>query len=164
MPTYFISGHLDLTAEEFITHYVPYLEAAVGRGATFVVGDARGCDTLAQAWLASKGAVATVFHMFEAPRNCLSDFPKRGGFATDDERDAAMTRETHFDIAWVRKGRWNSGTARNLARRVYNWTGGEFYCESGTEDCALGPKHVCALHMAVLYNDLFGYLPSPGGP
>ena len=117
MATYFISGHLDLTAEEFIEHYVPRLEIAVANGATFVVGDARGCDTLAQAWLASKKATATVFHMFEAPRNCLTDFPKRSGFKSDEERDEAMTLASYYDIAWVRPGRENSGTARNLARR-----------------------------------------------
>jgi hypothetical protein len=42
-----------------------------------------------------------------------------GGYRTDEERDAAMTRESHEDIAWVRPGkRRNNGTGKNLQRRV----------------------------------------------
>lgn len=167
MKTYFVSGHLDLTAEEFAEHYVPGLEIVMGNPCAFVVGDARGCDAMAQAWLASRKANVVVFHMFEQPRNCVGGFPKRGGFTTDTERDEAMTRESTFDVAWIRPGRWNSGTARNLARRIYNWVGGEFYCESGTETCSLSSpgttwkSHACALHQAVMYNELFA---GPRGP
>ena len=119
MPTtYFISGHLDLTAEELVEHYVPRLEVAVAGGARFVVGDARGCDARAQAWLAGKQADVTVFHMFEHPRNWIEGFPKRGGFQSDEDRDVAMTLASDDDIAWIRPGREKSGTARNLGRRI----------------------------------------------
>lgn len=116
---YFISGHLDITAEEFATHYVPFLEAAQDQHASFVVGDARGTDTLAQTWLSrfAPQAPVTVFHMFDNPRNNVAGSPTRGGFITDDERDSAMTKASDQDIAWVRPGREKSGTARNLARR-----------------------------------------------
>lgn len=128
---YFISGHLDLTDEEFALHYKPRIDAAFAGDwlAHFAVGDARGADTMAQAYLASlrdpmslidaAQRPVTVFHMFDKPRNLVSPaFLTKGGFKTDDERDAAMTAFTHKDIAWVRPGRERSGTARNLARRA----------------------------------------------
>lgn len=47
MRTYFISGHLDLTVEEFRVHYTPRIATAIAEEASFVVGDARGCDLMA---------------------------------------------------------------------------------------------------------------------
>jgi hypothetical protein len=47
--TCFVSGHLDLTEEELATHYRPRLDAAIAEGASFIVGDARGCDAIVQA-------------------------------------------------------------------------------------------------------------------
>lgn len=118
--TYFVCGHLDVTEEEFAKHYEPRLNAAVAEGASFVVGDARGCDTMVQAFL--RGVQVgrdrvRVFHMLTAPRFNVGDFPVVGGFASDSARDAAMTEASTADIAWVRPGREKSGTARNLARR-----------------------------------------------
>jgi hypothetical protein len=34
-----------------------------------------------------------------------------------DECDATMTARSHFDIAWVRRGREDSHTAQNIKRR-----------------------------------------------
>jgi len=117
MRTYFVSGHLDLTDEEFAAHYEPRISAALASGAAFVVGDARGCDALTQRLLSQAQCRAVrVFHMFECPRN-NSGFVTVGGFQTDAERDAAMTAASDDDIAWIRPGREKSGTARNLKRR-----------------------------------------------
>lgn len=133
---YFVSGHLDLTQEEFAVYYEPQLRKAIFEGATgFVVGDARGCDFLAQRWLRQvraqlvQGAQMAgdhafvpfsvhVYHMLERPRVGGSRMPKVGGFLSDEERDAAMTAASTHDIAWVRPGRERSGTAKNLKRRV----------------------------------------------
>ena len=115
--TIFISGHLDLTHEEFTEHYEPLLKKCLASGYVFVVGDARGCDTMSQQWLRSHGAMATVFHMFHSPRN-NHEFPCRGGFGSDAARDEAMTAASDADVAWVRPGRENSGTAKNLKRRM----------------------------------------------
>jgi len=119
--TYFVSGHLDLTQEEFDEHYKTRLMAAVYEGAMFVVGDARGCDVMAQKFLQGIGALMAgpviVFHMLERPRNNPCLYEARGGFKTDEERDAAMTSASDADIAWVRPGRETSGTAKNLKRR-----------------------------------------------
>jgi hypothetical protein len=108
--TLFISGHLDVSPEEFTRYYAPHLTEAHQKGARFVVGDARGADTLAQAFLRDLDAEVVVYHLFEQPRN--------NGFSSENARDAAMTAASEGDIAWIRPGREKSGTARNLARRI----------------------------------------------
>ena len=56
--------------------------------------------------------------MFEAPRNKNPKITQtRGGFTSDEERDAAMTKMSVKDIAFVRNGKWTSGTAQNILRR-----------------------------------------------
>ena len=111
----FISGHLDLTQAEFNEHYRPQIDIALSKNQGFVVGDARGADTLAQQYLFGKTEAITVYHMFESPRN-NAGFPTKGGFQSDKERDEQMTRDSHQDIAWVRPGREKSGTQKNLDR------------------------------------------------
>lgn len=124
MNTYFISGHLDINGDEFLDNYIVSILSAVREpGSSFVVGDARGTDTLAQHALVELMTPqdllerVRVFHMFDSPRNNPGSAPTVGGFTSDEERDAAMTAASTHDIAWVRPGRENSGTARNLARR-----------------------------------------------
>ena len=120
MTTYFVSGHLDLTLDEFREHYAPRLDAALAADASFVVGDARGCDLMTQLYLRDARAQRVqVFHMLTAPRHNVSGFPTVGGFPSDGERDRAMTAASDADIAWVRPGRTTSGTAANLARRYF---------------------------------------------
>ncbi len=117
--TYYLSGHLDLTDREFDAHYAAAIAAAFEEGARFVVGDARGADTMCQRALAALGCDrTTVYHMFESPRNNAWNFKTVGGFGTDEDRDAAMTAASDADIAWVRPGRERSGTAKNLQRRT----------------------------------------------
>lgn len=113
----YISGHLDVTIEEFSEHYVPKLAEALERGDSFVVGDARGCDEMAQEYLVIHTDKIKVYHMFDKPRNCEEGLETVGGFKSDAERDAAMTAVSNYDIAWVRPGREKSGTAKNILRR-----------------------------------------------
>jgi len=117
MKTYFISGHLDLTEDEFNEHYGPIIDLALSDQDSFVIGDARGADTIAQAYLTNKTSRVIVYHMFESPRNNVGDFPTIGGFRSDNERDSSMTQNSDHDIAWVRPGRKKSGTAKNIERR-----------------------------------------------
>ena len=112
----FISGHLDLTEKEFEIHYRPLIYCALSRGEAFIVGDAPGTDTIAQAYLCGKTDAVTVYHMLVEPRNNVG-FAVKGGFRSDSERDKQMTLDSHQDIAWVREGRHKSGTQRNLDRR-----------------------------------------------
>ena len=105
---------------EFAEHYESAIRAAVAEGAHFVVGDARGADQrgIALLWELIPGSErVTVFHMFAKARN-NPGFQTKGGYQTDEERDTAMTAASTHDIAWIRPGRENSGTAKNLARRV----------------------------------------------
>ena len=118
----FISGHLDLTEEEFEEHYAPLIQKHIDAGDNFVIGDAKGCDLMAQNYISknadfSKGDRVFVYHMHGKPRYNPNDFPAEGGFKTDSERDIGMTDDSDMDIAWVRPGREKSGTAKNLARR-----------------------------------------------
>lgn len=119
MKTIFVSGHLDLNDAEFAEHYAPSLrEFASEPDMHFIVGDAPGADTKAQEYLKALGVTRlTVYHMFTAPRNWCGVGTLKGGYTSDNARDAAMTAESTDDLAWVRPGREKSGTAKNLLRR-----------------------------------------------
>jgi hypothetical protein len=115
---YFVSGHPDVTNEEWNEYYKPALEKAVAEpDARFVVGDARGVDSLAQGFLRPYAERVRVFHLHKFPRTCSGPFERVGGFTRDTERDITMTRSSTHDIALVREGREDSGVARNIARR-----------------------------------------------
>lgn len=118
-----ISGHLDCTSQEFNDHYKPLIEVALQRGDSFVVGDAPGADCDAQQFLAGFDAKVTVYHMFTSPRHNAGNFPTKGGYTADIGKDAAMTDESDYDIAWIRPEKHSSvsgrvsGTEANLFRR-----------------------------------------------
>lgn len=116
----FISGHRDITEDEFIEHYSTQILAAIHDGDSFVVGDYYGVDIMAQRFLELEGMKhkLTVYHMFTTPRNCVSGVKTVGGFVSDEERDSSMTANSNYDIAWVREGKEKSGTAQNLDRRI----------------------------------------------
>lgn len=130
MITAFISGHLDCTQVEFDTHYKDKIDEAIIKGHRFVVGDARGADAMAQEYLAEyseilrvmKGLVnyqlkVTVYHAYATPRHNLGNFPTSGNHPSQTAKDKAMTLASDYDIAWIREGKEESGTARNIARR-----------------------------------------------
>ncbi len=120
---YFISGHRDITQKEFDTLYKDAIVRAInenGGKCEFVVGDYQGVDMMAQEFLSEyfDPKKVTVYHMFDSPRNIASkEFNTKGGFKSDEERDAAMTNDSDKDIAFVRKGKRDSGTAQNIIRR-----------------------------------------------
>lgn len=118
----FVSGHLDLTLAEFQEHYAPKLaEAVKDPESKFVVGDARGADTMTQEFLSQHVAPerVQVFHMLERPRNLAIKASTVGGFENDQERDIAMTLASTEDLGWIRPNRTRSGTAHNLERRKH---------------------------------------------
>ncbi len=122
----FISGHLDLTQEEFNEHYIPRIEEAIAQRCDFVVGDAPGADAMAQQYLSSRWLVwnfeVTVYHCarFPSPRNniAMGGYPVIAVGRSQAAKDRAMTEASDFDIAWVRPGKEKSGTADNLRRRA----------------------------------------------
>ncbi|MBD2336183.1 hypothetical protein H6G64_04160 [Calothrix sp. FACHB-156] len=113
----FISGHLDLTQAEFDMYYRPLIDRAIAQNECFIVGDAKGADTLAQQYLFERTEAVIIYHMFTSPRN-NAGFPTCGGFHSDIERDTQMTLDSDRDIAWVRPGRERSGTQANCDRRM----------------------------------------------
>lgn len=126
---YFISGHRDLSYEDFQFYYKPLIDRVIieDPDARFVVGDCDGVDKLAMDYIWDEcDRPLTIFHMFNAPRNIpegMGTVPDAeevyfvGGFKSDEERDSAMTKASDFDIAFVKDNRWNSGTAQNIKRR-----------------------------------------------
>nr|QBK85938.1 MAG: hypothetical protein LCMAC101_05330 [Marseillevirus LCMAC101] len=130
MITYFISGHIDLEEEEFEKYYRQKIDTALDDGASFVVGDARGADSMAQQYLKQKTEKVTVYHMYEKPLHNYGNFSVCGGFKSHSQKDAAMTKISTKDIAWIRSPdtmkrmlgdkydlKRKSGTERNLLRR-----------------------------------------------
>jgi hypothetical protein len=119
----FISGHGTLNFEDFIEHYIPFIDEALTKGYGFIIGDFNGCDTLAQEYLKDKTSSVTICHCFKNPRYKVNkyglksnDWKYIGGFNTDDERDSYMTKNSDYDIAISFKE--NSGTEKNIKRRI----------------------------------------------
>lgn len=129
----FISGHRDITNEEFQKNYVSAIVTHALSSGWFVVGDCDGCDKMVAEFIAGlaqslpNAIHLTIYHMFDTPRfeiepkdfrNPESSIDYRGYFETDIERDSAMTEDSDFDIAFIRdRSKWKSGTAQNLLRR-----------------------------------------------
>jgi hypothetical protein len=117
MKLYFISGHRDITMEEFNKYYIPKIEDAIKNRGEFVVGDYVGVDIISQNYLKNRKIKnVTVYHMFNKPMNNVG-YKTVGGFITDEDRDRAMTLVSDIDIAWVRNGKELSGTQQNIDRR-----------------------------------------------
>lgn len=121
--TYFVSGHRNITQEEFDNNYVPALKKAIENpDVYFVIGDCDGVDIMAQNYLVDILGVdprrITVYHMFKSPRNKNPKIQNTmGGFTTDSGRDSQMTKNSDVDIAFVRDPKKISGTAENILRR-----------------------------------------------
>lgn len=121
---YFISGHRNITEEEFSINYETTIDMVLEKNPNclFVVGDYYGTDIMAQNYLLDVLEIEPervfVYHMFDKPRNAnpkVVNFV--GGFTSDEERDAAMTKVSTDDIAFVRDHTKLSGTAQNILRR-----------------------------------------------
>ena len=120
MLTAMISGHLDLTRDEFWTYYAEFIKKAIIQGDKIVVGDAPGADAMAQAYLfANDYNEVTVYcsEGFPRPRHNIGNWPVAEIGHKPYEKDAAMTAASDYDIAWVRPGKEDSGTAANIRRR-----------------------------------------------
>ena len=68
MSVYFISGHLDLSSQEFNLYYKEKIDEAIKNKSHFIVGDAKGTDSIAQSYLNSlQYKDVTVYNMFDKP-------------------------------------------------------------------------------------------------
>lgn len=121
--TYFISGHRNITDNEF-QKYKDAFQKVLNEtpDAMFLVGDYHGVDIMSQNCLIEEFNVnpsnITVYHMLDNPQNINPNITNTvGGFESDEERDAAMTANSFKDIAFVRNHTELSGTAQNIMRR-----------------------------------------------
>ena len=134
---YFISGHLDLSDENFEQYYRPFIDFAIEQKSYFVVGDAKGADAKGQNYLWKRSRQdpsirerVTVYHIGDNPRN-NPGFQTKYGFTSDEHRDANMTKDSTHDILWIRPieeakklygKKFNpkriSGTEQNKLRRL----------------------------------------------
>ena len=121
---FFISGHRDITEEEFRINYVQAINDAIfNYHAKFIIGDYHGVDIMAQNYLIDVLKInpndVTVCHMFDKPRNINDKIVNIiGGFKNDEERDSYMTINSDEDIAFIRdRSKYKSGTAQNILRR-----------------------------------------------
>lgn len=132
---YFISGHTDITQEQFDHHYRQRIvEAASNPLNEFVMVTAPGADTMSQKLLTELMACdrMTVYHRGESPEFLADPSIKTvGGWKSHDQKDAAMTKNSDVDILYVRStdeskklygDKFNpkrmSGTQKNLNRRI----------------------------------------------
>lgn len=121
--TYFISGHRNITEDQFLAYKETISKTLENNpDAMFVVGDYCGADIMAQNFLLDElnldPSKITVYHMFDTPRNINPRvINKVGGFENDEERDAAMTYASSNDIAYVFDHTKWSGTGQNILRR-----------------------------------------------
>lgn len=121
---FFISGHRDITNEEFNTLYVPKILDVIGKyDAYFIIGDYEGVDIMSQNFLIDELCYDVdkicVYHIGLFPMNINDNIKNTKPYFLDDiHRDSTMTRESDEDIAFIREGKNNSGTAQNILRRL----------------------------------------------
>lgn len=126
---YFISGHLDLSKNDFEKYYQTKIDDAILTESSFLIGDAKGLDLMAQEYL-KKYSKIIIYHMFDKARFNIGNWETVGGFKNDTERDFAMTSNSDIDIAYVRPTEESeklygknynpkriSGTEKNILRR-----------------------------------------------
>ncbi|KAF8208459.1 hypothetical protein K438DRAFT_2012521 [Mycena galopus ATCC 62051] len=107
--TAFISGPIDVDMTYFATHYQARIDAAAAAGHAFVMGPVTGIDTLALYYLAEhvdRKKITVYMAPFEyASARWRGQYEKLGvnveevvDAKTTRERDAAMTRDSDYDI------------------------------------------------------------------
>lgn len=112
------------TGNYLVNHSLRAMVLGVSGGIdSTVVAECDGADRMAQDYLLACGVAPksiNVYHMLKAPRYLANhNIPTIGGYTSDLQRDEAMTRNSDYDIAFIRKGKETSGTAQNILRR---WT------------------------------------------
>ena len=131
--TYFISGHRDITPEEFEKFYVPAIVDVIDTcndnydDCEFVVGDCRGCDEMAANFIANyikentddtecPPCILCIYHMFSEPRFRVGVAGQTGKIYHTDYR-SALPYEVIMDegdCVWVA-----GCTIQNVDTEVY---------------------------------------------
>lgn len=104
-----ISGHLYITESDFNKYYAPMIDEAIENNHYFIMGDARGVDFKALDYLVKKNVPKeriTVYYQNNSwgVKGYDEEYFNvvKGNYRSLEERDARMTSESHYDIAWVR--------------------------------------------------------------
>lgn len=100
----FLFGNGNLSFQVFTETYATVIDECIDKGASFIVCDFRGTDTLVMEYLKCRCNDVTVYHVGEKPRyfpdkfrTFAGNWKMVGGFCSDVERDtAAMENCTHF--------------------------------------------------------------------
>ena len=117
-----VSGHTDLSIEEFNEHYRERIMDAINAGDPIIVGGASGADRLTQELCHSLQYYnVTVSDKGQQDNRITELFSHASGFETYALRDSFMTKNSDSDIAYVRPNPMalGSGTQCNIHRRLY---------------------------------------------
>ena len=118
--TVMVSGHTDLTEDEFNKYYKPRLDEYIKQGCSFIVGGASGCDEMTQKYLANIEADVTVYDKGNQHNVHSNRYKHVNGFESYPLRDKTMTENSDLDLAFPRQnGGAGSGTWANILRRKY---------------------------------------------
>ncbi len=120
----FISGNTDLSDKKYMQYY--YYPMAMllqhDKPIHFVLSDDDGCAAFTQMLLKQhlkENQTVSIFGCGEDPVNYMDQrFVYVGGFATLEERDAAMTFISNKDLHVVLEGQGRSAVEHNITRRV----------------------------------------------
>ena len=134
MSILFISGHCNLTKNEFEQHYKPKLDLL--QSTPIVIGNAFGADLMSFEYLLTKSYPIHLITIYHFGTGAPISFYKNTnvklveGFTSYTKRDEAMTVASTEDCAWVRpksetklllgkhySEKRKSGTELNLIRR-----------------------------------------------
>lgn len=148
VPVAFVSGHMNITPDQFQTHYLPRIQDALSQGHQFVIGDAKGLDGLVLDYLLAQecaypdireSITVHVSRPYQVEKyqslgvktiSNAEKHDKKNPRARHLNRDAGMTRSSDYDILWVRSEaedrilfgeKWRpriSATEMNRRRRV----------------------------------------------
>jgi hypothetical protein len=121
MRVYLISGHRDITLEEFQNYYAGKIRKSNAEfsNCVYIVGDNPGCDKYAQEYLRKIGVSPTrvIIYYRNATPPVNAYKCKTKAFDTGNEKNIAMTNDSTHDIAWVRPGEIDSEPGKNIERR-----------------------------------------------
>lgn len=116
-----ISGHTDITREQFDATYVPRLKELADQGAAFILGGAPGTDRMAQQWLISNGhGLRMTVYDRKGRDGRLSPSGNHVALDKNDQlRDERLTRDSVVDVAFIKSSSSavGSGTFANMLRR-----------------------------------------------
>src|SRR5680860_88981 len=111
MTVAFISGHTNLTPLEFQTHYHQALDTAIQEDHDYVIGHSGGGDQMGLNYLFNKGvdpSKITIYVYDRYNKGLVAKYSRIGvnvkdeQYGTYTQRDSAMTRDSDYDILWVR--------------------------------------------------------------